>query len=68
MARIEVTTRTAPAAWAVYILNDDPSYLSEAEQDAACAWLEALGAEGWWVTACDESGNYTLTRATREEV
>lgn len=61
---IEVTTATAPAHWACYLINGDASGFdySNTPSDAAgdrdkaeCdAWLDRLASEGWRVVSCED--------------
>lgn len=61
---IEVTTATAPASWACYLINGDatgfdyhntPDDKAGDRDKAACdAWIEKLAAEGWCVVSTED--------------
>ncbi len=68
MSRIEVTTATAPASWASYLVNGDASGFDYSntpdnragDRDmAACdAWVESLAADGWHVVSCEGESEF----------
>jgi hypothetical protein len=61
MSKIEVTTATAPAYWAPYLVNgdasglayDSPESLARAEQ-----WVAKLASEGWYVVSTTDAESY----------
>ncbi len=60
---IEVTTATAPAHWASYLVNGDasgfdyyntPTHAAGDEDKAQCdRWLNRLAEDGWRVVSCE---------------
>lgn len=56
---LEVEHDEAPACWACYLLNGDPSGLDEAEVAACNAWIDLLATDGWYVVSdADADGRY----------
>ncbi len=52
---IETDTCIAPAHYASYAVNGDPSSLNDAEIASANEWLTDLAEEGWRVVSCGEA-------------
>lgn len=60
---IEVTTATAPAHWATYLVNGDATGFDyyntptdkagDRDQARADAWVERLAKDGWRVVSCE---------------
>ena len=53
MSGIEVTTATAPAHWACYLVNDDASGMEEGDILQCDAWVKRLAVDGWRVVSCE---------------
>jgi hypothetical protein len=61
---IEVTTATAPAHWASYLINDDASVFDysntpddkagDRDQAKCDAWIEKLAIDGWRVAHTED--------------
>lgn len=61
--KIETYTEVAPACWASYIINDDPSSLSDAEIKACDKWIDDMakvpdGHEFMHITIEDDAKSY----------